>query len=130
MAELDIFELGFSPELQRGSTGAETESSISSLSLYSSASGYQGGLTDLVNDTIQPQALSSGGSATVLFYGKTTFTDTTAGYRWGVDTDWTFKFNMGTTNQSIDWNVTTANTLTITGSLTVSAGGTIGRSEE
>jgi hypothetical protein len=59
--------------------------------------------------------------ASVLFTGKDTFASTTAGYRMGIDfsTD-TYKWVIGDSANHIDWNVTTANTLTITGALSAS----------
>ena len=67
-----------------------------------------------------PKNLTTGELSGLLFDGKTSFTDTTAGYRMGADpTDGQFKLVIGTTGQQMDWNVTTANTLTITGALSV-----------
>jgi hypothetical protein len=57
-------------------------------------------------------------SSGVIFSGKTSFSDTTNGYRMGIDaSDLLFRLTIGTTGQQLDWNVTTANTLTISGAL-------------
>ena len=52
-------------------------------------------------------------------YGKRSFTDTTDGFFQGMDTDGEYKWVMGGADSRVDWNVTTADTLTIIGSLSV-----------
>jgi hypothetical protein len=51
--------------------------------------------------------------------GKTNFTDSTNGFCWGIG-DGEPKFIIGNATSSLDWNVTTASTLTITGAGLVS----------
>lgn len=63
--------------------------------------------------------------AGTIFNGKASFSDTAAGYMLGVDTDGALKFVIGDAVSSMDWNVTTADTLTIAGTLSATAG-TIG----
>lgn len=95
-------------------------------------SGYDGGITNTLNTSVAPSTIISGPlnadlaqQAGVLYFGKTSFSDTTNGYRMGIAPDGTFQAIFGTTGSSWDWNVTTTNTLTIAGSITATSG-TIG----
>lgn len=114
--EYSIYDLGFSKQLNRDSLAAN-ELAWSGLTSDSSTSvgSYTGGLSDLIEDTTNPQNISSGVLATILYSGKTTFSDTTSGYRMGVDSDGVYKWIIGGSTSSIDWSVTTADTLTING---------------
>jgi hypothetical protein len=129
-----IYDLGYSRSLERNGASAGLAPATTSSILGTSTTGlFQGGLTNLIEGVSEAQGINSGQLtgqleqvAGVLYSGKTSFTDTTAGYRFGIDeSDNTYKFIMGTTGSSIDWNVTTANTLTITGTV-VATGGSLG----
>src|SRR3990167_5832844 len=62
----------------------------------------------------------------IMAFAKTNFEDTaTEGWIQGMDVDGTYKWMMGVSGSSIDWNVTTASTLTVAGSI-VATTGTIG----
>uniref|UniRef100_A0A6M3XH95 Uncharacterized protein n=1 Tax=viral metagenome TaxID=1070528 RepID=A0A6M3XH95_9ZZZZ len=110
----DIFELGFSPELDRseifsGSQSDDMEPPAVSV-VPSSVSGDS-----------SPIAIASGELASIIFTGKETFDSTEAGYRMGIDqSDGIYKWIIGDSTSSIDWAVTTAATLTITGAGLVS----------
>ena len=60
--------------------------------------------------------------------GKTDFSDTTNGFILGIDDSDgdKIKFSIGDASSGMDWNVTTPNTLTVVGALSVTAGGTVG----
>jgi hypothetical protein len=119
----DIFETGYDSSLSRSSLNLDDGSS-----LIGEKGKYTGALGSTVEGELEATNLGSGAMASVLFTGKDTFTSTTAGYRMGIDfsTD-TYKWIIGDSANHIDWNVTTANTLTITGALSASTitGGTI-----
>lgn len=116
----DIFDLGFSPELDR--TESPSESNVSPPSALQAALGaFQAAISSGVENQTSPTLLGSGSMQSILFSGKTTFTDSTAGYRMGVDqSDNIYKWIIGDASSSIDWAVTTAATLTITGAGIVS----------
>jgi hypothetical protein len=119
----DIFETGYDSSLSRSSLNLDDGSS-----LIGEMGKYTGALGSTVEGELEVTNLGSGAMASVLFTGKDTFASTTAGYRMGIDfsTD-TYKWVIGDSANHIDWNVTTANTLTITGALSASTitGGTI-----
>jgi hypothetical protein len=119
----DIFETGYNSSLSRSSLNLDDGSS-----LIGETGKYTGALGSTVEGELEATNLGSGAMASVLFTGKDTFTSTIAGYRMGIDfsTD-TYKWVIGDSANHIDWNVTTANTLTITGALSASTitGGTI-----
>ena len=131
--EYSIKDLGYDNFLNRG---------YSSNQLYippdinddkaSTPLSFSGGITDVNNTVIAPSTIISGGlgaelsQSGVLYYGKTDFSYTINGYRLGLDNSAnTFKFIIGISDSGLDWNVTTANTLTIKGTITAAAG-TIG----
>lgn len=60
--------------------------------------------------------------AGTIYNGKASFSDTTAGYMLGVDTDGELKFIIGDASSSMDWNVTAADTLTIAGTISATTG--------
>ena len=106
----DIFSVGFSPELDRSES-----------MLQPALDSYSDVTPSGVSGSISPTNLSSGAMASILFSGKETFTSTTAGYRMGIDlSDDIYKWVIGSSASSIDWAVTTAGTLTITGAGIVS----------
>lgn len=113
------YDAGYSKELDRSVQ-------LSSVSM-SSLDGYDGGLGSgsPTTNTVNPSQISSGSMAAILYSGKQYFTDTTAGYRMGVDGDGIYKWVIGDSTNSIDWAVTTAGTLTIKGALSAVTG-TIG----
>ncbi len=129
MNEYSVFDIGYDTNLSRNDLSAALPD-FQAVETPSTGSGYAGGITDFTNDVSSPQNFQSGTLTStleqavgVLFSGKKTFSDTTNGYRFGIDVlDNTFKFIMGTTGSSIDWNVTTPNTLTITGAISATSG--------
>ncbi len=115
----DIFSLGYDKDLNRGE--------VSSLDVPTNpvttedTGVYTGGITsNPTEDVINPTSVSSGSLASLLYVGKQTFTDTTAGYRMGIDSDGVYKWIIGDGTSSVDWAVTTAATLTIKGAGLVS----------
>lgn len=130
----DIYAVGFSKDLIRNpdsafdvassdpgqSSGMSSLSGISSFT--ASADQFNGGLYDPVQGTTPPEAIRSGELPAIIGHGKSSFTDTTAGFRMGVDTDKTYKWIIGDGTSSADWSVTTASTLTIKGTITATAG--------
>ena len=130
MAEdYNIYDLGFDKQLSRDPSGT------AALPIQSTQSGssYNSGLFNPIDGVTQSGSIATGQlTATLqqaagrLFFGKTTFADTTTGYILGIDdSNNTAKFHIGDATSSLDWNVTTANTLTIKGSITATTG-TIG----
>ncbi len=112
----DIFESGYSSTLER--TDAYLQPSTGT---------YKAALSNTVEEEFAVQSFSSGSMISVLNAGKDSFVSTTTGYRMGIDlTDDKYKWIIGDSSGSIDWNVTTANTLTIQGTITGSTivGGT------
>ena len=88
----DIFEAGFSPELDR------TESF-----LQPAFENYTDVTPSGVSGSISPVNLSSGAMASILFSGKETFSSTTAGYRMGIDlSDDIYKWVIGGLTSSIE----------------------------
>jgi hypothetical protein len=110
---MDIYELGFDKNLSRGNPLPVSESLLSTMQTP-------------ISGGVSSSLIQSGAIDNINFSGKTSFTDTTNGYRMGLDQlDGTYKWILGGTGGSVDWNVTTANTLTITGAITATTG-TIG----
>lgn len=118
--ESTVYDLGFNKSLTRNTKIAgfnDAQSDGSGLSM----------LPNSVENGIVPSTIQSGSlnanleqSAGVLFNVKTSFTDTTAGYRLGIDTtDNLFKFLIGNSTNSLYWN---GSTLVITGSITATTG--------
>lgn len=79
-----------------------------------------GAATFTVPNIIRPEILSSGELANITFVGKNSFSDTTTGMRAGIDLDGQYRWIIGDGSNSVDWNVTTANTLTIKGAVSAS----------
>src|SRR3990167_9510248 len=75
--------------------------------------------TQSIMSTPSPSAVPTGEQVNIIFNGKLSFTDTTAGFRMGVDTDGIFKFYMGDSSTSFLWD---GATLTITGAITATSG--------
>lgn len=125
MLDYDIKDLGYDDHLDRSNlVDLDLMSNYSSDFDDSSQSlSFSGGIADLTDGIVAAQTIQSGGitssisqASGVLFSGKTSFSDTTNGYRMGIDeSDKEFKFIMGTSGSQIDWNVTTADTLTVSG---------------
>ena len=119
----NIFENGFDSWLRKGDV--VTQPYISSVSGdingYSGTSVGGGGVSEItdnpINNGIEANNILSGEIGSLLGHGKKTFTDTTAGILFGLDSDGIYKFYIGTSGSSMDWAVTTASTLTISGSL-------------
>lgn len=101
---------------------------------------YQGGISPMVNtfqavpglvsnivsDPVSPSSIVDGQlnstlqqEAGTIFTGKQNFTDNTAGYRLGFDTDGVAKFLIGNSSNSLYWN---GSTLVINGSITATTG--------
>ena len=67
-----------------------------------------------------PSDLVTGGDLSqITFSGKTSFTDTTEGMYQGIDSDGIYKWIIGDGSNSIDWSVTTADTLTVIGTIVI-----------
>ena len=63
---------------------------------------------------ISPNSIMSGELPSIIFRGKLSFEDTAAGFIMGIDpSDGTYKWIIGDSTSSADWNVTTPNTFTI-----------------
>lgn len=121
-----IYDIGYDSTLSRSSNATGDLPNLPDLTQLPATGTYTGGLTNnLVEGSISPATLSSGAMAQLLYSGKQTFTDTTAGYRMGVDSDGIYKWIIGDAASSADWAVTTAATLTIKGAITATTG-TIG----
>ncbi len=82
-------------------------------------------LPSSIDNSIPPSSLQSGSLDQILYSKKKSFTDTTNGWIQGIGADGTYKWLIGGSSTSIDWNVTTANTLTIVGAISATTG-TIG----
>lgn len=114
----NLYEIGFDKLLNRGES--PLSNSLPAL-LYDSST-----ILNPISQSLPSEQLQSGEYTGIIFSGKTSFTDTAAGKREGVDTDGTYKWIIGTSGSSVDFNVTTANTLTISGALaaaTIDIGG-------
>ncbi len=131
-AQYDIYDTGCDKNLVRGAMSdneipnLNDQDPVSSIGSNGGSDSFNGGLNNTVDQVTVPGSIISGELTSVLFTGKKTFTDTTAGYRMGIDTDNTYKWIIGGPSSSIDWNVTTPDTLTVIGSINVTAGGTVG----
>jgi len=107
----DIFDLGLSLHMNR-------DPLVTAFNVPNTAEPV--GATALtVPYSVTPEKVSSGEQPNVIYIAKQSFTDTTAGMITGIDTDGEFKWLLGDSSGQIDWNVTTADTLTVTGSLSV-----------
>ena len=82
-------------------------------------------LTNQIANPVNASDIQPGELGSLIGHGKKTFSDTTAGFLMGLATDGTYKWIIGTSGSSVDWNVTTANTLTVAGTITATTG-TIG----
>ena len=71
-------------------------------------------MSNSFNQGTTPANILSGEFPAIIFNGKRSFDDTTAGFRMGLDSDdETYKWIIGDSLSSADWNVTTPNTFTI-----------------
>ncbi len=131
-SQYDIYDTGCDKNLVRGAMSdneipnLSDQDPTSSIGSNGGSDSFNGGLNNTVDQVTVPGSIISGELTSVLFTGKKTFTDTTAGYRMGIDSDNTYKWIIGGPSSSIDWNVTTPDTLTVIGSINVTAGGTVG----
>lgn len=128
MQEYSIYDLGYDKDLSRsGDTPSDIQPSIvQDLAANPAGGTFSGGLSDPIEKIVNPETISSGSLASLLYSGKQTFSDTTAGYRMGKDiADGIYKWIIGDGTSSVDWAVTTAGTLTVKGTI-VAAAGTIG----
>lgn len=117
-------ELGFDKLLQRGGVPTPNiafpvagDGSPLSLGADSGSS-----IQNPVTQAVQPTQIQAGSLEPILFSQKTSFTDTQAGYRMGLDKDGVYKWIIGGPTSSADWSVTTLNTFTINGTIVASAG--------
>jgi len=109
-----------------GAIGGGTGGVTSSNPIATSPFGVETVLGDPVGNPVNMgDALSGSEVGAIIAYGKKTFSDTTAGWIQGLDTDGIYKWIIGDSASSIDWAVTTAATLTILGTITATSG-TIG----
>lgn len=130
----DIYSLGFDKNLIRGEikdpsieapddTVSQDPSSGSSSD--STSGNFSGGLYNPVTGLTPPSSIASGELPSLIGHGKKLFTDTTAGFLMGVDSDNIYKWIVGNSTSSVDWAVTTPATLTVKGTLNATSG-TIG----
>ncbi len=96
-----------------------------SLQVASAVGDSSGLLPNPVSGGTQAGSVLPGEMGALLSFNKKTFTDTAEGWIQGMDQDGTYKWLIGGASQSIDWNVTTANALTIVGTISATTG-TIG----
>lgn len=125
MPEYSIYDIGYDKTLSRGGDiSADLPSSpMPDVGAFGS---YAGGIVqDPTSSATAPNVLTSGDLSQVIFSGKQTFSDSTSGFRMGVDSDGIFKFIIGSGSSYMDWSVTSVGVLTISGSLNATSG-TIG----
>ena len=76
---------------------------------------------NLVSEPVVPTNIVAGELGSIIGHGKKTFSDTANGFLMGLDTsNGTYKWIIGGASSSVDWNVTTADTLTVKGSISAS----------
>lgn len=110
-------QVGLNDYLQKDAASGSTLPDLSQQSEQSSSQ-----IVNNVTGLTNPSSLTDGEMPAVLFYGKISFGDTTAGFRMGLGEDNTYKFIIGNSLSSLDWNVTTANVLTVKGSIVADSG--------
>ena len=125
--EVNIFTIGYDKLGQRATFFGAALSFTPTAPLATVGVGgsgnYTGGLSNPITVPVSVSDLTSGAMPAVLFVGKTSFTDTTAGYRMGLDiADGIYKWVIGDGTSSADWAVTTARTFTVTGTIVAAAG--------
>ena len=88
----------------------------------SEISGLAGAIPNIVSSPVSPAAISSGQAkgeikqvSGVWYANKTSFSDTTAGYRFGIDSDGIAKFYFGDASGYVKWDGTTFTIAGITG---------------
>lgn len=119
--DYDIFspEIGLNPWLFKGDVFL---SSSQMPSLTEDVPVFTGGSNPIDEGIDLRDVLSGSELGAILAYGKRSFTDTANGWIQGMDTDGVYKWLIGGASSSIDWSVTTANTLSLTGSMTITGG--------
>lgn len=84
-----------------------------------------GAVAVTVPSTVRAESVTAGEVPQITFVAKQSFSDTSVGMRAGIDIDGEYKWIIGGPSSSVDWNVTTADTLTVVGGITATTG-TIG----
>src|SRR3990167_6813788 len=124
-SEYNIYDTGMNKNLVRGAEDSldiafpelDAPNSVSQ-DPVSSIDSFSGGIVNSVAGTTSPSDLRSGEMPSLIGFGKKKFSDTTAGFLMGIDGETNiYKWIIGDSASSADWAVTTANTLTINGSL-------------
>lgn len=131
-SQYNIYDLGFDKGLIRNAVDSPELSALElqsqdpvSLGGISSDMGFSGGLSDPVQGGVPSQSVYTGELPQILSHGKQSFTDTTQGFRMGVDSDGLYKWIVGGASSSADWSVTTAGVFTVNGPIFATSG-TIG----
>ena len=106
-------EVGFDQYLHR--TDIKTTNTLNGSSLLPNA---------VANPTVTNN-INAGEMPSLIGYGKYQFSDTNSGWLQELDVDNKFKWFIGTSTSSADWNVTAPDTFTIKGSISATTG-TIG----
>lgn len=110
----DIYDLGLNAWLSKSElVPPYQDKSVSGLALASLGGGLSASL------------IEDGEVLNLATVAKKSFSDTTAGKIEGLDTDGVYKWLIGNATSSVDWAVTTAATLTVTGAI-VSDSGVLG----
>lgn len=120
MAGYDIFDVGFDALLSRGTQASNSAPPLPDVASMSSTGTYTGGVTQQIENQVGSEQLITGVLNQILYSGKTSFADATAGFRMGKDADEIYKWIIGDSTSSVDWAVTTPATLTIKGAGLVS----------
>jgi hypothetical protein len=122
MAETYI-DLGYDKTLYK--TSQISSASSSGLSDIGISGGSSPTVSSPISDGSPSEMVISGSLDQILFSKKTSFTDTTNGWRQGLDKDGRYKWIIGGASSSIDWSVTTPGVLTVKGTIEATSG-TIG----
>lgn len=119
-------DLGYDKNLYRGYSSPDdlVPVSGSSFAIASGTGTDAPTVSSPITQSTAAPSILSGSIDEILFSKKTSFTDTTNGWRQGLDQG-VFKWVIGSSASSIDWNVTTPNTLTIAGGALSITSGTI-----
>lgn len=82
-----------------------------------------GALAMVIPSSLRAEDVTAGEIPQTLFYAKQSFADTVSGMRQGFDpVDGLYKWIIGNSTNSVDFNVTSSGVLTITGAITATSG--------
>ncbi|MDE2104917.1 MAG: hypothetical protein KGL39_47205, partial [Patescibacteria group bacterium] len=124
----NYLDVGFDKNLYRGTPLIDSLSSVltNPVSTAGSLSLDPSTISDPISGATPSTSVLSGNLDQILFSGKTSFTDTSAGFRMGLDGNNGYRFVIGNASSFMDWNVTAKGTLTVSGTITVIAGSIAG----